>query len=138
MENSEAVQQEIAQLEKQLAEKKAGLEQQSSETKIEVPHEKEILRQVVGEKIQQSRLGESRIPDSQSESGQHDNQSYNDPQLADKVQELVNLAFTKSIDDAVRSVVKTGNPALIDAFHDVLVDKLYDTLLERKKLEEVK
>lgn len=117
-----------------MAEKKAALEQ-GAETQAEVPHEKEILRQVVGEKIQQHAPAYQSAPQKQQDD---DQSSYNDPQLVDKVQELVNLAFAKSIDDAVRSVVKTGNPALIDAFHDVLVDKLYDTLLERKKLEEVK
>ncbi len=149
MENPGTVQQEIAKLEQQLAEKRASLEQQAAETKQEVPHDKDIVRQVVGERIQ-SRLEESRILDSQSESGhapayqpapkkQDDaSTSYNDPQLAPKVQELVNVAFTKGIDEAVRSVVQSGNPALVDAFHDVLVDQLYDMLVERKKLEPVK
>lgn len=131
---AENVQQEIANLEQQLAEKRASLEQQSAETSQEVPHEKEILRQVVGEKIQEHAPTYQPAPQKQ----QDDQSSYDDPQLVDKVQELVNLAFNKSIDDAVRSVVQSGNPALIDAFHDVLVDKLYDTLLERKKLEEIK
>ena len=132
----ENTQQEIAQLEQQLAEKRASLEQGSAETQTEVPHEKELLRQVVGEKIQQHAPQYQPAP---AKPQQDDDQSsYNDPQLVDKVQELVNLAFTKSIDDAVRSVVKTGNPALIDAFHDVLVDKLYDTLLERKKIDPIK
>ena len=139
MENSESVQQEITQLEQQLAEKRASLEQRSAETQAEVPHEKELLRQVVGEKIQQHAPAYQPPPTGGPQKQQDDDQSsYNDPQLVDKVQELVNLAFTKSIDDAVRSVVKTGNPALIDAFHDVLVDKLYDTLIERKKINPIK
>ena len=141
METSETVQQEIAQLEKQLAEKKADLEQQSSETKIEVPHDKEILRQVVGEKIQQHLpAGRQALQGYQPapQKPQDDQLSYNDPQLVGKVQELVNIAFTKGVDDAVRSVVQSGNPALIDAFHDVLVDQLYDALVERKKIDEVK
>lgn len=132
---AENIQQEIATLEQQLAEKRASLEQRSAETQAEVPHEKEILRQVVGEKIQEHAPSYQPAPQKRQDD---DQSSYNDPQLADKVQELVNLAFIKSIDDAVRSVVKTGNPALIDAFHDVLVDQLYDTLLERKKIEPVK
>ena len=134
---AENIQQEIATLEQQLAEKRASLEQGSAETQAEVPQEKELLRQAVGEKIQQSRRQEESGSRPQA-SGQDDQSSYNDPQLVDKVQELVNLAFNKSIDDAVRSVVKTGNPALIDAFHDVLVDKLYDTLIERKKINPIK
>ena len=131
---AENIEQEIANLEQQLAEKRANLEQRSAETQAEVPHEKELLRQVVGEKIQQHAPSYQPAPQKQ----QDDQSSYNDSQLVDKIQELVNLAFNKSIDDAVRSVVQSGNPALIDAFHDVLVDKLYDTLIERKKLETVK
>ena len=134
---AENIQQEITQLEKQLAEKRASLEQRSAETGQETPHEKEILRQVVGERIQQARRQEESGSRPQA-SGQDDQSSYNDPQLVNMVQEMVNLAFNKSIGDAVRSVVRSNNPALIDAFHDVLVDQLYDALLERKKLEEVK
>ena|SRR3989338_9222973 len=132
------IQQEIAQLEQQLAEKRASLEQGASETGQEAPHEKEILRQVVGEKIQEyapsyqpSRPSPVAVPND-------DKQSYNNPQLIEKVQELINIAFDKSIGDAVRAATQSGNPALIDAFHDVIVDQLYDTLLERKKLEQVK
>ena len=136
---AENIEQEIANLEQQLAEKRANLEQQSAETQAEVPHEKDLLRQVVGEKIQQHAPSyQPARPGPVSQKQQDDQSSYNDPQLVDKIQELVNLAFNKSIDDAVRSVVQSGNPALVDAFHDVLVDKLYDTLLERKKLKEVK
>lgn len=138
---AENVQQEIANLEQQLAEKRASLEQQSLETGQEAPHEKEVLRQVVGERIQQHAPAYQPAPQKQQDdqlASPAGGFSYNDPQLVNKVQELVNLAFAKSIDDAVRSVVKTGNPALIDAFHDVLVDKLYDTLIERRKLETVK
>ena len=45
------IEQEIAQLEKQLQEKKANLEQQPEQK--ELPPDKEMLREVIGEKIQQ-------------------------------------------------------------------------------------
>lgn len=128
------VQQEITKLEQQLAEKRAYLEQQAAETQQEVPPEKEIVRQVVGERIQQHVPAYQPAPQKQDDN----TSSYNDPQLVAKVQELVNVAFSKGIDDAVRSVAQSGNAALIDAFHDVLVDQLYDMLVERKKLEPVK
>ena len=134
MENSESVQQEITQLEQQLAEKRASLEQRSAETQTEVPHDKEILRQVVGEKIQQHAPAYQSVPQKQ----QDDQSSYNDPQLVDKVQELVNIVFSSDLDNAIKSAVRSGNPALIDSFHDAIVDQLYDTLIERKKLEKVK
>lgn len=133
------IEQEIATLEQQLAEKRASLEQGSAETDQEVSHDKELLRQAVGEKIRQHAPAYQPPPAGGPQKQQDDDQSsYNDPQLTDKVQELVNLAFNKSINDAIKSVVQSGNPALIDAFHDVLVDKLYDTLIERRKLDIVK
>jgi hypothetical protein len=124
------IEQEIAQLEQKLAEKKASLE---SRPEGETPHEKEILRDVVGEKIQEHAPSYQPAP----QKPQEEQSSYNDPQMVNQVQDLINMAFSKGIDDAIRSVVQSGNPALIDAFHDVLVDQLYDTLLERKKLEPV-
>ncbi|MDP3731079.1 MAG: hypothetical protein Q8R34_01120 [bacterium] len=60
--------------------------------------------------------------------------SYLSDELKNKVQELVNMAFAKSIEEAVKEASKLNNPALIDAFHDVLVDQLYNTLIERGKL----
>ena len=132
------IEQEIANLEQQLAEKKAGLEQQSADTEQEVPHAKEILRQVVGEKIQQHLP--AGLPAGRQAKPQQDDttQSYADPELKDKIQELVSLAFNKSLEDGIKEATKSNNPALIDAFHDVLVDQLYDTLIERRKLEAVK
>jgi hypothetical protein len=50
------------------------------------------------------------------------------------VQQLVNIAFTQSLAAAVAQAVKNGNPALIDAFHDVLADELHKELLARQKL----
>jgi len=135
-ENSSSIQQEIAKLEQQLAEKRAGIEQESAETDKEVPQDKEILRQVVGERIQQQAPQYQPAPIKP----QRDDatQSYADPDLKDKVQELVNLSFNKSLEEGIKEATKSNNFALIDAFHDVLVDQLYDTLLERKKLEAVK
>ncbi|MEX2090573.1 MAG: hypothetical protein WD989_00345 [Candidatus Paceibacterota bacterium] len=134
MENS-SIEQEIAQLEQQLADKRSALGIESSEKSESFPQDREILRQVVGEKIKEHAPEYQPAPAQQNDD---DQSSYNDPQIVAQVQELVDLAFSKSMDDAIKSVVQSGNPALIDAFHDVLVDKLYDTLVERKKLEEVK
>ncbi|PIR41688.1 MAG: hypothetical protein COV30_02495 [Candidatus Yanofskybacteria bacterium CG10_big_fil_rev_8_21_14_0_10_37_15] len=141
IETGTTIEQEIAQLEQQLAEKRVSLEQDSSVTGQEDPGEKETLKQMIGEKIQRhipAYQPAQPVPAPTTTKKSVDDLSYNDPQLADKVQEFVNVAFNKGLDDAIKSVDKSGNPALIDAFHDVLVDRLYDILLERKKLEEVK
>lgn len=134
MENQPTIEQEIAQLEKQIAEKKAALGQ--TETKETEPSEKDVLHGIIREKIQQH------IPQYQPmpiKLKQDDTtQSYANPILKDKIQELVNLVFNRSLNESIKEVSKSNNPALIDAFHDVLVDELYSTLLERRKLEQVK
>jgi hypothetical protein len=99
--------------------------------------EKEMLGGLIGERIQQQ------IPQYQSRQGgtkpQQDDSalSYVLPKLKDKVQELVNLVFNKGLDEGIKEASKTNNSALIDAFHDILVDELYNTLLERRKLERI-
>ena len=134
MENQPTIEQEIAQLEQQIAEKRAALGQ--AETKETEPAEKEILRSVVGEKIKQQVPQYIPAP---AKPKQDDSTapSYADPEFKNKIQKLVDLVFNKSLDEGIKEVSKTNNPALIDAFHDVLVDELYDALLERKKLEKL-
>lgn len=140
MENQSSIEQEITQLERQLAEKKAALGQERPFDKTQdretEPTEKELFRSVVGERIQQH------IPQYQpapAKAKQDDTgQSYILPELKDKVQELVNLVFNKNLSEGIKEASRSNNPALIDAFHDVLVDEFYNVLLERKKLEPVK
>ena len=136
------IEQEIAQLEKQLQEKRlrqlADLGQQSEHG--ESLPDKEILRQVVGEKIQQHMSGQAGAPvyiPKPAPQAQTDDVGSVLPELKDKIQELVNHVFKNSLDQGIKEAVKSDNPALIDAFHDILVDQLYDTLLERKKIEKV-
>ena len=138
LESETTIEQEIAQLEKQLQEKKADLGQQLEQS--ESLPDKEILRQVVGEKIQQHMSGQAGAPvyiPKPAPQAQTDDVGSVLPELKDKIQELVNRVFQNSLEQGIKEAVKSDNPALIDAFHDVLVDQLYDTLLERKKIEKV-
>lgn len=130
MENQPNIEQEIAQLEKQIAEKKTALGQ--VETKESDQAEKEMLHSVVGERIQQQ--VPQYIPAPAKPKQDDTAQSHIEPQFADKVQELVNTVFNKSLDEGIKEASKSNNSALIDAFHDVLVDELYNALLERKKV----
>lgn len=134
------LEQEIAQIERELVSKRAALEQQKQEGAIaEIPHEKETLREVVGEKI-----GPSQAPPPAPAPAPQptapplppvEPPSYMSEELKSKVQELVNTAFSGTIDDAVKQARATNNAALIDAFHDALVDELYNYLVERGKLK---
>lgn len=146
------LEQEIADIEHRLAEKKAVLQQSQSET---AKPEKEILHEVVSEKAQEfvpsyrpnAEIGSG--PDRDTAKGADvkdqfnigigtaEPPSYLSDELKVKVQDLVNLAFNKGLAEAVKEVSKMNNAALLDAFHDVLVDQLYDVLVERGKLEKI-
>ena len=104
MENQPTIEQEIAQLEKQIAEKRAVLGQEKAGP--ELPSEKETLHEVIGEKIQQSAPQYQPAPPIQPlpVTLQQDDSalSYVLPELKDKVQELVNLVFNKSLEDGIK------------------------------------
>lgn len=141
MENSSNLEQEIADIERRLAEKKTAL--RASHEGQEAPSDKEILHSIVKEKIQEaSPAGQpppaSPPPAISSPPGSSSTPpSYLSDAFRDQVQALVNLAFTKNLSLAVQEVLKMNNPALLDAFHDVLVDQLYNDLVERGKLPQI-
>ncbi len=58
--------------------------------------------------------------------------------IQEKLQRLVDLAFAKGLLEAIREARKANDPYLLDSFHDALVDKLYDELVRRHKLDELK
>jgi len=127
---AEGVEQEIAQLEQQLAEKKRTLETEGGHE--QVPTDRELLHEVVGERIQE------KMPDYQPASTpapSDDSGTGIDPAIAQQVQTLVNTAFTGTLDEAIADAIKTQNPAIIDAFHDLLRDQLLDELIKRGKLQ---
>lgn len=137
-ENPVKIEQEIAELEKTLAEKKAALENEKGE---EVS-EKDALRQVIKEKIQEKptveqKISRQEVQPIEPEAPEVEAPSYLSEELKPKVQEFVNIAFNKSLEEAIKTVKATKNPALIDAFHDVIVDELYNYLIERGKLKKV-
>src|SRR3989344_2653630 len=124
---SPSLEQEIAQIEQDLAMKRESLREQNKE----LPHDKEILHSVVKEKLNPAMPSPAPAPDPSTSSGS----STIPPELHQKAQALVNVAFTKSINEAIKEARATNNAALIDAFHDLLVDELYQHLVERGKLK---
>ncbi len=58
--------------------------------------------------------------------------------MQEKLQHLVDLAFEQGLLTAIEQARKTNDPYLLDAFHDTLTDKLYQELVARHKLEELK
>ncbi|MCI0423103.1 MAG: hypothetical protein L0312_28410 [Acidobacteria bacterium] len=141
MNEGSGIEQEIAQLEQQLAQKRAALEETPS-PKEKIPSEKELLRQTIGQRLQSytspaPAAGAQPAPQTAPLPSDGAQPSYTLPELQAPVQALVNLAFAKSLEEALKEAAKTNNAALIDAFHDVIVDELYSQLLERKKIQQV-
>lgn len=132
MPESNPIQQEIAQLEQQIREKREALERagQGPET---LPTNKELVHQAIGEKIQQQSPQYTPQP-AKPVLPVSDQPSYLTPELKDQVQQLVNAAFSQGLQKAITQAVATQNPALIDAFHDFLVDELYTKLVELKQI----
>jgi hypothetical protein len=125
--SSEVLQAQITQLEQQLAAKRA-----ESGADAAAPYERAEVHVAVGEQIR-AQMPVAATPSPTVSSG-GTGKSWQDPALAPTVQQLVNVAFTQSLAAAVAQAVRTGNAALIDAFHDVLADELHKELLNRQKL----
>lgn len=54
----------------------------------------------------------------------------------DMLQHLVDIAFHDGVLAAIEEARKLNEPFLLDAFHDLLVDKLRDELMMRNKLKQ--
>jgi hypothetical protein len=120
-ESTPSIEQQVAVLEQQLAQKRAELGQDTN-----APYERSEVHAAIGEQIK------PQMPATTTPSA--DVPSYDDPALSGTVQQLVNVAFTIGIQEAIRQAVASHNPALVDAFHDVLADKLHQELLNRQKI----
>ncbi|MCC6934188.1 MAG: hypothetical protein IT406_00620 [Candidatus Yanofskybacteria bacterium] len=125
--NVEALQSQIAALERQLAERRSTVGGDTAQ-----PYERHEVHAAIGERIKQAIPGYQTAPSTNAPVG--DAPSWQDPALAAQVQELVNVAFTKGLQEALAQALKTENPALVDAFHDVLADQLHQELLNRNTI----
>ena len=136
METPPQLEQEIANIERDLAQKREQLKsRQSGAGDLEQAHDKELLREVYHEQFKSPAEemqggGLANQPSAAPPHGAHGPASL-PPQFHSQLQDLVNVAFQKSIGDAVAQARATHNAALVDALHDVLVDQLYDELVER-------
>ena len=128
----EIIQQQIADLERMLQAKRAELGGDST-----APYEHAEVHQAVGEKIQQQMPSYQPVPAPLPGASGSATPSWQDPVIAEQVQALVNVAFGEGLDAAVAAAVKTGNAAIIDAFHDLLRDQLIGELTARGKFTPV-
>jgi dGTP triphosphohydrolase len=124
---TEVLQEQIAALEQQLAQKRTEAGADAS-----APYERAEVHAAVGEQIKQV------VPSYQPAAPAatiSDVPSYQDPAIAQTVQDLVNVAFTQSIQQAITQAAASKNAAIVDALHDVLADQLHQELLNRHKIE---
>jgi len=138
-ETPSTIKQDIAELERKLQEKKAALEHETSE--------KDVLRGLIGEKIQEHVPQYSPVIGNQPASGLSTTRipapiatelpSYLNESLRDKIRELVKLVFDKNLEEGIKEANKIGNMAFMDAFHDILTDELYLKLIETRKIDKV-
>jgi len=101
-----------------------------------VPEDKELIRETIEEKIEESLKNYSpsivTAPTpiiTTSVSVDEDEQ-----EAQNKVKELAKIALNDNISKAVTMALKTGNAYLIDKLHDTLVDKYYQTLKNQKAI----
>lgn len=144
---SNSIKQEITALEEILREKKRELE-----AKGERRDEKELLKEAVREHMERAAEAplapdgvEGPAPDAQpptsaTPSSPVQSQPPQDDPLAgldhrEQVEELAAIAFSKGIVEAVAVARRTNNPHLLDEFHDALVDRLYDYLVQEGVIE---
>ncbi|MAZ40999.1 hypothetical protein CL654_02690 [bacterium] len=122
--------QEISEISKAIEARRDNLEKE-----IGIVEEKEIAREVIKEKIEEtipsSKSSMLRTP--QSTPSTDSSESYLDTLDETNTQKVVSLVEQmreKGIKKAVAEA-QENDPYILDAFHDVLVDKLYDELKER-------
>lgn len=120
---------EIEILEDRLAKLKEALGKPESD----VPPDKELLRDVITERIREA-IPIPPIPVPSVPPAQQSIQKQARDEL-EKVEQFVTLAFSRDIPFAVKSALKSGNAYLIDAFHDTLVDRFYEELVKSGKLK---
>lgn len=125
---------EIADLERKLEEKKRI----AAETGfLPEEQEKKVFKEVVKEHIEEKRarilqdLEQAKVKDVRAqENAIHMKEMAEEKQL----EELINIAITKSPIDAIHTAQNLHNPKLVDMLHDYLTDRAYEHLVEARKL----
>ena len=52
-----------------------------------------------------------------------------------EIEALIQIAFEKGIESAIEAAKAKNDPHLLDDFHDALIDRFYQKLMEAKKLK---
>ena len=131
------LEQEIARLQQEVQQRKNALEEAGT-TPEQMPSERELVHQAVGDEIQKQVPAYQPIPaPTAPQGGSVAQPSYLTPELQESVQVLVQTALSQGLAAAIAQAKTTNNAALLDAFHDIIVDELYGQLLAARKVEEI-
>jgi len=129
-----SVEMEIAELEKQIAQKRAlisGVEKERSLEQVIGAEKPAILASTpvaAAPVAPVGATGATTKPEAEDFRGLEKNQ---------QLKNLVDLAFQKGIFYATDVARDLDNPYLMDEFHDTLIDRLHKELVKRGKLEEI-
>lgn len=66
------------------------------------------------------------------------NAQINDTNVSHQLSILVNTALTKNIHQAIKMARKIGNAYLLDRFHDLIVNDLYEDFVKKKIIKSIK
>lgn len=116
-----ALEKDIERLSKEVLERKTRPEH--AETS-----EREIVKSVIGEQI---KAQPSPAPAQIQSPILPKYMQQESPEAQLQVEQLIDLAFHKGVDEAVKEAKKQG-PFILDALHDSLTSKLYEELKSRK------
>jgi len=127
-----SVEDEIFDLEKKLAEKRAMLGQEKQKP----------LEQVIGQEKAKPQTttqpATSSAPVSPSqEPAKEKAKELKRYEKTQQLKGLIDIAFQKGVSYAVQVAREMDNPFLLDELHDVMVDELKKELIDRGKLEEI-
>lgn len=128
---------EIAELSEKIAAKRKQLEASSG-----IVEERELVKSVLGEKISNtvpqtspvvSDLGATATKSTSTAKVVPAGKSYLDyldEESRAEVEQMVGLVFSDGLEKTLK-ILEMKEPFIIDAFHDVLTDKIYDELKKR-------
>lgn len=133
----ESLNQEIKWLEEQLeAKKKALLEKErSSATPSEGKEEREMVRDVIKEASSQNLLLAPATAAVSDDDAKKAALALDEKEHEEVVSELIAMAFSKGMAQAMKAANALKNPHILDEFHDMLADKYYQKLLEARKIK---
>jgi hypothetical protein len=104
---------------------------ETKEKELAPEKEKEILREAVAERIKKAPA----VPLVQQKAIIQKAQEIKVQSKERQLELLTQLAFEKGVSEAVEVAKNLDSPYLLDEFHDALVDKLYNKLVEEGKLK---